>query len=195
LPADRKRNRNASKKRKKRGLPATGFDLRTEAYKLFGVDVTQVPGLETSVLPLFSEVGRDLARRWPTAPHFISWLNLCPDNDISGGRVLWKGTRKVQNRAGQIFRMAAYSLPRSPTPLGTYLRRMKAKLGPKAATTAAAHKIAVIFYAIVNKQVEYDETLWAARDAQRQKRLEDKIRRQAKQLGYQLVPMEEIPAA
>jgi transposase len=195
LPPDRKRNRNAPKKRKKRGLPETGFDLRTEAYKLFGIDATQVPGLEMSVLPLFSEVGRDLASRWRTAAHFISWLNLCPDNDISGGRVLWRGTRKLQNRAGQIFRIAAYSLHRSPTPLGTYLRRMKAKLGPKAATTATAHKIAVIFYTMVTKQVEYDENIWATRDAQRQKRLEDKIRRQAKQLGYQLVPMEEKPAA
>jgi hypothetical protein len=72
LPADRKRNRNASKKGNKRGLPATGFDLRTEAYKLFGVDVTQAPGVETSVLPRFSEVGRDLASRCgpplPTLP-------------------------------------------------------------------------------------------------------------------------------
>src|SRR3982751_6225738 len=109
-------------------------ELRTEAYKLFGVEVTQVPGLEMLVLPLFSEVGRDLSSRWPTAAHFVSWLNLCPDNDISGGRVLWKGTRKVQNRAGQIFRIAAYSLHRSPTPLGNYLRRMKSKLGPQAAT-------------------------------------------------------------
>ncbi len=25
---------------------------------------------------------------WPTAAHFVSWLGLCPDNDISGGRVL-----------------------------------------------------------------------------------------------------------
>jgi transposase len=195
LPPDRKRNRNAQKKRKKRGLPKLGFDLRTEAYKLFGVDVTQVPGLEMSVLPLFSEVGRDLSTRWPTAAHFISWLNLCPDNDISGGRVLWKGIRKVQNRAGQLFRIAAYSLHRSPTPLGNYLRRMKSKLGPKAATTATAHKIAIIFYTIVTKQVEYDETIWAARDAQRNKRLEEKIKRQARQLGYKLVPLEEKTAA
>ncbi len=195
LPPDRKRNRNAPKKRKKRGLPETQFDLRTEAYKLFGVDVTQVPGLETSVLPLFSEVGRDLSSRWQTSAHFVSWLNLCPDNDISGGRVLWKGTRKVRNRAGQIFRMAAYSLHRSLTPLGNYLRRMKSKLGPKAATTATAHKIAVIFYTMVTKQVEYDESIWGARDAQRQKRLEDKIKRQARQLGYHLVPMDEKPAA
>ena len=72
---------------------------------------------------------------------------------------------------------------------------MKFKLGPKAATTATAHKIAVIFYTMVTKQVEYDESIWAARDAQRQKRREDKIKRQARQLGYQLVPLEEKPAA
>jgi hypothetical protein len=91
-----------------------------------------------SVLPLFSEVGRDLGPRWKTADHFASWL-MCPDNDISGGRVLWRGTRPVQNRAGQIFRMAAYSLHRSPTPLGHDLRRLKSKLGPQAATTASRH--------------------------------------------------------
>jgi len=195
LPPDGKRHRNAKKNRRKLGRSETGFDVRTEAYKLFGVDATQIPGLEMSVLPLFSEVGRDLSHKWPTSAHFASWLGLCPDNDISGGRVLWKGARHVHNRAGQIFRMAAYALHRSPTPLGTYLRRMKAKLGPKAATTATAHKIAVIFYTLVTKQVEYDETLWAQRDLQREKRLEDKIKRQARQLGYRLVPLEEKPAA
>jgi transposase len=195
LPPDGKRHRNAKKKRRKLGRSETGFDVRTEAYKLFGVDATQIPGLEMSVLPLFSEVGRDLSLTWPTSAHFASWLGLCPDNDISGGRVLWKGGRRVHNRAGQIFRMAAYALHRSPTPLGTYLRRMKAKLGPKAATTATAHKIAVIFYTLVTKQVEYDETLWAQRDLQREKRLEDKIKRQARQLGYRLVPLEEKPVA
>ena len=84
---------------------------------------------------------------------------------------------------------------RSPAPLGNYLRRMKSKLGPKAATTATAHKIAVIFYTMVTKQVEYDEGIWAARDAQRHKRLEEKIKRQARQLGYKLVPLEEKTAA
>ena len=67
---------------------------------------------------------------------------------------------------------------------------MKAKLGPKAATMATAHKSAVIFYTMVKKQVEYDETIWDARDAQRKKRFEAKLKRQAKQLGYQLVPIE-----
>jgi len=188
LPPDRKRNRAGGKRRKKNGLPHPEFDLRTETYKLFGVDVTQIPGLEENALPLFSEVGRDMSR-WPSAGHFVSWLALCPDNDISGGKLLWRGARKVKNRAGHLFRMAAFSLHHSLTPLGNYLRRMKAMLDPEAATMATAHKIAVIFYTMVN-QVEYDETIWDARDAQREKRLEAKLKRQAKQLGYELVPIE-----
>lgn len=193
LPLDRKRNRSDKKRRKKNGNVGTGFDLRTEAYKLFGVDVTQIPGVESIALPLFSEVGRDLSK-WPTTAHFASWLGLCPDNDISGGRVLWRGARKIKNRAGQLFRLAAHSLHRSLTPMGAYLRRMKAKLGPTAATTATAHKIAILFYTLVRRQVEYDETIWATRNAERQKRLEFQLKCQAERLGYRLVPVVETAA-
>jgi transposase len=192
LPPDRKRKQRG---RKKKNLNSkTGFDVRTESYKLFGVDLTQIPGLMAMVLMLFSEVGRDMSR-WPTAAHFVSWLALCPDNDISGGRVLWRGMRRVHNRAGDLFRMAAYALHHDQTPLGDYLRRMKSKLGPAGATTATAHKIAIIFYTMVTKQVEYDATLWAERDAEREKRFEAKLKRQAQQRGYKLVPIEEKPAA
>ncbi|SPE26709.1 transposase [Candidatus Sulfopaludibacter sp. SbA3] len=192
LPPDRKRKQRGRKK--KNVNPKTGFDLRTESYKLFGVDLTQIPGLMAMVLMLFSEVGRDMSR-WPTAAHFVSWLALCPDNDISGGRVLWRGMRRVHNRAGDLFRMAAYALHHDQTPLGDYLRRMKSKLGPAGATTATAHKIAIIFYTMVKKQVEYDATLWAERDAQREKRFDAKLKRQAQQRGYKLVPIEETSAA
>jgi transposase len=189
LPANRKRTR------KERTVnPRTGFDLRTESYKLFGVDLTQIPGLMALVLILFSEVGRDMSR-WPTAGQFVSWLALCPDNDISGGRVLWRGVRPVQNRAGHLFRLAAHSLHHDDSPLGDYLRRMKTKLGPQGATTATAHKIAIIFYTMVKKQVEYDATLWAQRDIEREKRMEAKLRRQAEKRGYRLVPIQENPAA
>jgi len=59
---------------------------------------------------------------------------------------------------------------------------MKSKMGPAAATTATAHKIAIVFYTIVKRQLEYDETIWATRDINRQKSLETKLKRQAKQL-------------
>jgi transposase len=195
LPPDRQRKERGRKK--KNVNPKTGkagFDLRTESYKLFGVGLTQIPGLMAMVLTLFSEVGRDMSR-WPAAGHFVSWLALCPDNDISGGRVPWRGMRKVQNRAGHLFRLAAFTLHRDQTPMGDYLRRMKSKIGPAGATTATAHKIAIIFYTMVKRQVEYDASIGAERDAAREKRFEAKLKRQAHQLGYKLVPIEEKPAA
>ena len=192
LPLDRKKR---YRRRRWKGAKRTShFDARMESYKLFGVDVTQIPGLLLIALRLFSEVGRDMSR-WPTASHFVSWLGLCPDNDISGGRVLWRGRRRAKNPAGQIFRLAAYSLHHDQTPLGAYLRRMKSKLGPTAATTATAHKIAIIFYTMVKNQVEYDATLWAQRDTEREKRFDAKLKRQAETRGYKLVPIEEKPAA
>jgi len=174
--------------------PKTGFDLRRESYQLFGVDLTQVPGLNSMVLTLFSEVGRNMSR-WLTSGNFVSWLALCPDNDITGGRVVWRGMRRVHNRAGHLFRLAAYSLHHDHSPLGDYLRRMKSKMDAPAATTATAHKIAIIFYTMVKRQVEYDASLWAQRDAERDKRFEAKLRRQAQQRGYKLVPIAETPAA
>ncbi|MGB6940819.1 MAG: IS110 family transposase [Bryobacteraceae bacterium] len=71
MPEDRKQKQR--KRKKKSG--SADFNLRAEAYKLFGVDLTQIPGLMTLVFRLFSEVGRDMSR-WPTAAHFVSWLGL-----------------------------------------------------------------------------------------------------------------------
>jgi len=102
--------------------------------------------------------------------------------------VLWKAVRKGNNRAGQMFRLAANALHHSATPIGHYLRRMKVKLGPAGAITATARKIAIIFYTMIKTQVEYDETIWAKRDALREMRFEMKLRQQAARRGYKLVP-------
>jgi transposase len=184
--------RGPSRKRRTKRTGDFRFEVRAEAYRLFGVDVTEIPGLNELAIPIFSEVGRDLAPRFPTADNFASWLGLCPDNDKSGGQVLWTGVRRIHNRAGQMFRMAASSLHHNRSPLGDFLRRMKAKLGPAAGITATAHKIAIIFYTLVTNQIEYDSSIWAARDEHRHKRFEQKLKRQARQLGYELVPVQPI---
>jgi transposase len=185
LPPD---NKHRTKRKNKR----TGdfrFDVRTEAYKSFGVDVTRIPGVGGIALSLYSELGSDLSK-WTSPAQFASWTALCPDNDKTGGHVVFTGVRQVQNRVGQLFRQAASSLHHSSSLLGGYLRRMKAKLGPKAAITATAHRIARIFYAMIRHQVEYDETFWQQQDQRRLRRLEEKVKRQAHQLGYQLVPIQ-----
>jgi hypothetical protein len=71
---------------------------------------------------------------------------------------------------------------------------MKSKLGPAATITATAHKIAIIFYTMVKNQVEYDLTSWAQRNAEREKRFEARLRRQAEARGYQLVRVDGEPA-
>ena len=96
----------------------------------------------------------------------------------------------MKNRAGQLFRTAANALHHSATPLGQFLRRMKARLGAPGAITATAHKIARIFYAIVSQQMQYDETIWQQQDAQRERREQNKLKRRARKLGYELVPIQ-----
>jgi hypothetical protein len=49
----------AAKERRKKGATQTQITI-CAPYKLFGVDVTQIPGLETTALTRFSEIGRDM---------------------------------------------------------------------------------------------------------------------------------------
>jgi transposase len=183
MPEDRKKKQR--RKKNKLVNPQTGFDVRRESYKLFGVDLTQVPGLARSVLTLFTEVGRDMSR-WGSMGEFVSWLGLCPDNDKSCFRT-WRMPRNTNNRAGNMFRTAAQGLHADQTEMGAYLRRMKAKLGPEGATTATAHKIARIFYAMIKNQTEYDDSRWAEQGRRRAAQIEKKLQRQARTLGYELV--------
>jgi transposase len=67
---------------------------------------------------IIAEVGVDMSR-FPSEAHFASFLGLCPDNQITGGKVFRRGTRHVENRAATALRMAATSLWRSKTYLGS----------------------------------------------------------------------------
>jgi len=171
-------------------LPHT--DLRTELYRLLGVDLTQIPGLgATSVHALFAELGRDLST-FPTAKHFCSWLGLCPDNRVSGGKVLSVKTRDVKSRAARTLRLAAQSLHHSQTPLGAFFRRMRAKLGAPKAITATAHKLARIVYHLLTTGEPYDESVFARDEERHQQRRLLRLRRDAAALGFTLAPAEGV---
>jgi transposase len=98
------------------------FDLQTHLHRIFGVDLTQVPGINVlTARTLLAEIGPDFSR-FPSGPEFASWLGLCSDNRVSGGKVLSVKTRKVKNRAATALPMAALSVhrghgnPRTPRP-------------------------------------------------------------------------------
>jgi transposase len=148
------------------------FDLQTHLHRIFGVDLTQVPGINVlTAQTLLAEIGPDFSR-FPSGPEFASWLGLCSDNRISGGKVLSVKTRKVKNRAATALRMAALSLHRSQSFLGHFYRRMRAKLGAPKAITATAHKLARILYHIVTTGHAYDETICAQNEVQNRQRME-----------------------
>jgi transposase len=165
-----------------------GADLRTELYRVLGTDATQVPGLGTShVAGLVLELGPDLSA-FLAGAHFANWLGLCPNPQVSGGRVLKRGTRDVKNRAATIFRLAAQSLHHSDSPLGAYYRRMRAKLGAPKAITATAHKLARIYYHLVTTKQAYDESVFAKNEAREAKRRVERLKREATALGFVVSP-------
>jgi transposase len=172
----------------KKGLDkGMAFDLRSEFYRILGTDLTAVPGLQvTAISTLFSECG-DLSA-FPDAGQFASWLGLCPDNRISGGKVLSAKTRKVDNRAATTLRMAAQTLHRHPSHLGEFYRRMRYRLGAPKAITATAHKLARIIYHLVTNRQPYDESIFLQHDHLNRKRKTRRLLAQAQALGLSLVP-------
>ena len=167
---------------------SSGAELRGEFYRMTGVDLTAIPGIQVNAIhTLLAEVGRDVSK-FPSAKHFASWMGLCPDNRISGGRILSVRTRRVKNRAAVVLRLAALSLRRSQTALGDFFRRMRAKLGAPKAITATAHKLARIIYFLLKTRTPYDHTYFARHEERHRRRKEISLIRQAKALGYSLVP-------
>jgi len=56
-------------------------------------------------------------------------MGLCPDNRISGGKVLKAKTRKIRSRLARALRLGVFGLSRSDTKMGQYSRRIKGFLG------------------------------------------------------------------
>lgn len=76
------------------------FDLRTHLHRICAVDLTTIPGIDVlAAHTLLTEVGPELSK-FSTPAAFASWLGFCPENRISGGKVLSVKTRRVKNRCG-----------------------------------------------------------------------------------------------
>ena len=138
---------------KKKNKNSPLIDIRKYLQNIHGVDVMEIYGIsDLSGLQILGETGTDLSK-WETEKHFTSWLNLCPNNKITGGKIVSsKLMKKKPNLASQAFRNAANSVQRSNHWIGDYFRRMKSKGGNKYAIVATANKIATIYYKIVKNK-------------------------------------------
>ena len=155
-------------------------------HAVLGVDLTQIHGLGPSLaLKLVGECGTDLSA-WPDAKHFTSWLCLAPSNKISGGKVLSTRTRRSGSRAAALLRLAAVTVGRTQTALGAFYRRLSARIGKAKAVTAAARKIAVLFYNTLRHGLAYTDPGASYYEKRYRVRVLTNLRRRAKSLGYVL---------
>ena len=184
------------KKPKSKASHPLAFDGYSELYRVAGVDLTDVPGLDApSVLTILSEIGLDMTR-WRNPKAFGSWLGLCPGSKISGGKLLSSRSKACANRAAVAFRLAAYGLQHSKSYLGAFCRRMKARMGPAKAITATAHKLARIVYAMLLTRTSYVEKGVEFYEQEYRGRRVARLKRNARDLGFQLIPITEAdPAA
>jgi transposase len=174
-------------KGKKGSKNAPQFDLRSELYRITGIDWVQVNGIDVlTAQTVIAEAGADLSA-FPREQQFTSWLGLCPTNEKSGGKILKRRTRKVVNRAAAAFRNAATTLLRSQSYLGAQYRRLRTRLGAPKAITAMARKLACLFYRLIKHGQQYVDKgmeFYEARYREQQIRL---LTRKAQKLGLQVV--------
>lgn len=172
-----------------------GQDMRQRLYEKMGVDLTAIEGIGVLTgLTILTEVGPDVSR-FPSEKHFCSWLGLCPDNRISGGKVLSRRTRRVVNRVSDALRIAANSLERSQSALGGFFRRMKARLGAAEAVTAVAHKLARIIYRLLKHGENYVRQGMQEYEKKFQARKLYALQKTAQLMGFELIQKQKLPSA
>jgi len=105
------------------------------------------------------------------------------------GKVMSCKAMLCADRSAQALRLAAAARRTSPTALGAYFRRRRARLDKPKAVTAAAQKLArPMIYSMLTKGEEYtDQGQIYYEERYRQRGLHN-LNRRAQQLGMVLVP-------
>jgi transposase len=183
-PSEAEKRKKKARQSRKHNDPK--IDFTAQLTRILGIDLTQALGLRVlSVLVLLSEVGFDLSK-FPNAKAFSAWLGLCPNNKVSGGRVLSSQTSKVVNRVSLMLRLAAVAIGRTDTCLGWFYRRKCAQLGPPGAATATARKLAVILYHLITQKKEYVEPNLIEYQRRYHRHRTVKLVKQLETLGYRV---------
>jgi transposase len=182
LPKEKRKGRN---KRKRGNAPL--FDIRDAMFRMTRVDLTRIDGIDVmTAATVISEAGWDMSK-WQTENHFVSWLRLCPDNRISGDRVIGKGRLPTQNRLNAAFRMAASGLRQSDSYLGAQFRHLRARLGTPIAIKAMAAKLARLVYRMLRYGMEYVDKGAAQYEEQHRQRQIYSLKHKAAELGFHVV--------
>jgi len=186
LPEEKRKERL---KKKKGNKPL--FDLRTGLFRMTGTDLTRIDGIDVmTAMTILSEAGWDMSK-WKTEDHFVSWLRLCPDNRISGDKIIGKGRLPTNNRVSIALKMAANALRTSKTYLGAQFRRLRSRLDTPVAIKAMAAKLARLVYCMLRYGMKYVDQGAAFYEAQHYQLQIKHLKTKAAKLGFQLI---QVPA-
>jgi transposase len=146
------------KKALKKNKNTPCVDFQKHSFQYFGgVDLFAIEGVnQNTVLTLIAEVGTDMSR-FHSAKAFVNWLHLCPNEKITGGKVISNKSKRGSNSLAQALKSAANVIGNLKTNshLVTFFKRIAYKKGRKEAITATAHKLAVIIYHMITKSQAY----------------------------------------
>jgi transposase len=168
------------------------FDLSAALYRMAGVDLTVLEGIDpNTALVVLSEIGPDVSR-FPTEKHFTSWLGLSPQHQGSGGKIRSRRVHRGASRAGRALRLAVQGCYQAQNVLGAFYRRIRARAGAPKAVVATARKLAERVYRLLKYGATYVCQQIEAYEAAYRERLVKGLSRRAAELGYRLEP---VPAA
>jgi hypothetical protein len=184
----------AVQKRKKAKKPRDneprGMDMKAELKRICGVDLTSIDGINVmTAFTVISEVGTDLSG-FKNEDHFASWMGLAPSKDISSGKIVGRGKKKVKNRVAVMLRTAATSLLGSDTHLGARYRHLRRQLPTfKAAVKAMARYLAVLIHRLLTHGEAWVDRGAAQFERRRLERELASLHSKAKAKGFTLVPI------
>ncbi len=182
LPEEKRKGRLNKKRANK-----PQFDLREGLFRMTGTDLTRIDSVDVmTATTVISEAGYDMSK-WETENHFVSWLRLCPDNRISGNKVIGKGRLPTNNPLSIALKMAASTLRQSKTYLGAQFRRLRTRLGAPIAIKAMAAKLARLIYRMLRYGMKYVDQGAAFYELQHRHLQIKQLKWKAAKLGFQIV--------
>src|SRR5438094_8259686 len=181
LPEEKRKGRL---KKKRANKPQ--FDLREGLFRMTGTDLTRIDGIDVmTAMTIISEAGWDMSK-WPDEDHFVSWLRLCPDNRISGNKVIGKGRLPTNNPISIALKMAASNLRQSKTYPGPQFRPFRTRLGAPIAIKAMAAKLARLVYGMLGYGMTYVDQGAAFYEMRQRELLVKRLQANAKKLAYRV---------
>jgi transposase len=187
LPEEKRKGRL---KKKRANKPQ--FDLRAELFRISGTDLTRIDSIDVmTAMTVISEAGWDMSK-WETEHHFVSWLRLCPENRISGAKIIGKGRLPTNNPISIALKIAASTLRLSKTYLGAQFRRFRTRLGAPIAIKAMAAKLARLVYRMLRYGMKYVDQGAVFYEAQHRLSQIKQLKWKAHKLGFRIV---QTPAA